>query len=209
MCGTINLKPNLRSCLDSVTSAWPFDIQVLWLFPYSEMSSLWYPVVVAVVVQLLSHAWPLVTPWTAACQNSLSFTISPNLFKLMSLESVMASNHLILCHPLLLLLSVFPSIRVSSNESALRIRWQNYWSFSFSISPPHEYSGLISCKFYWFDPCHPRNSQESSTAPQFESISSLVLSLLYGPTLTSVHDYWKNHSFDYLDLCQQSTISAF
>ena len=201
MCDTINLKPNLRSCLDSVTSAWPFDIQVLWLFPYSEMSSLWYPVVVAVVVQLLSHAWPLVTPWTAACQISLSFTISQNLFKLMSLESVMASNHLILCHPLLLLLSVFPSIRVSSNESALRIRWQNYWSFSFSISHPHEYSGLISCKFYWFDPCHPRNSQESSTAPQFESISSLVLSLLYGPTLTSVHDYWKNHSFDYMDLC--------
>ena len=93
-------------------------------------------------VQLLSCVW--LTPWTAACQASLSITNSQSLFKLMSIESVMRANHLILCHPLLLLPSVFTSIRVFSSESALDIRWPKYWSFSFSISPSNEYSGLIS-----------------------------------------------------------------
>ena len=96
------------------------------------------------VVQLLSHVGLFVTPRTVACQASLSFAISWSLFRLMSIESMMPSNHLILCHPLLLLPSIFPSIRVSSNESALHIRWPKYWSFSFSIIPSHEYSGLIS-----------------------------------------------------------------
>ena len=91
------------------------------------------------------------TPWTAAHQGSLSITNSWNLFKLMSLESVMSSNHLILCHPLLLLPSIFPCIRVFSNESALCIRWPKYWSFSFSISPSNEYSGLISSRMDWLD----------------------------------------------------------
>ena len=91
-----------------------------------------------------SNVWLFVTPWTAACQASLSMTNSQNLLKLMSIESVMPSNHLILCHPLLLLPSIFPSIRVFSNESALHIRWPKYWSFSFSISPSSEYSGLLS-----------------------------------------------------------------
>ena len=91
------------------------------------------------------------TPWTAACQASLSITNSQSLLKLMSIESVMPSYHLILCHPLLLLPSIFPSIRVSFNESALCIRWPNYWSFSFSISPCNEYSGLISFSIDWFD----------------------------------------------------------
>ena len=91
------------------------------------------------------------TPWTAALQASLSFTISQSLFKLMSIELVMPSNHIILCHPLLLLPSIFPSIRVFSNESALRIKWPKYWSFSFSISPSNEYSGLISFRIDWFD----------------------------------------------------------
>ena len=95
-------------------------------------------------VQLLSHVWLFGTPWTAARQASLSFTISWSLLKLMSTESVMPSNHLILCHPLLFLPSIFPSIRVFSSESALHIRWPKYWSFSFSISPSNEYSGLIS-----------------------------------------------------------------
>ena len=90
-------------------------------------------------------------PWTAARQASLSITNSQSLLKLMSIESVMPSNHLILCHPLLLLPSVFPSIRVFSYESVLRIRWQKYWSFSFSISPSSEYSGLISFKMDWLD----------------------------------------------------------
>ena len=101
-----------------------------------------------VIVQSLSCVL-FVTPWTAAHQASVSFTISWSLLKLMSVESVMPSNHLILCHPLLLLPSIFPSIKVFSSESALRIRWPNYWSFSLSISPSNDYSGLISFKMDW------------------------------------------------------------
>ena len=93
----------------------------------------------------------LCDPKTATCQASLSFTISRSLLKLMSIELVMPSNHLILCHPLLLLPSIFPSIRVYTNKSALRIRWPKYWSFSYSISPSNEYSGLISFRIVWFD----------------------------------------------------------
>ena len=104
-----------------------------------------------VVVQFLSRVWLFVTPWTVAHQASLSYMISWSLLKLMLIETVMLSNHLILCHPLLLLLSFFPSIRVFSNESAVCIRWSKYWSFSFSISPSNEYSGLISFKIDWFD----------------------------------------------------------
>ena len=102
-------------------------------------------------VQSLSYVQLFVNPWTAAHQASQSFTISRSLLKLMSIKSVMTSNHLILCHPLLLLPSIIPSIRVFSNESALCIRWPNYWSFSFSISPSNEYSGLISFRIDWFD----------------------------------------------------------
>jgi len=100
---------------------------------------------------LLSHIWLLLTPWTAACQASLSFTVSWNLLKPMFIESVMPSNHLILCCPLLLLPSIVPSIKVFSNESALRIRWTKYWSFSFSISPSNENPGLISFRMDWLD----------------------------------------------------------
>ena len=102
-------------------------------------------------VHSLSHVRLFGTPWTAACQASLSITHSQSLFKLMSIESVMPSNHLILCCPVLLPPSTFPSIRVFFNESVLRIRWPKYWSFSFSISPSNEYSGLISFKIDWFD----------------------------------------------------------
>ena len=102
-------------------------------------------------VPLLSHVWHFVTPWTAACQDSLSINNSQSLLKLMSIKLVMPSNHLILCRPLLLLLSIFPSIRVFSNDSVLHIRWPKYWSFSFSISPSNEYSGLISFKIDWLD----------------------------------------------------------
>ena len=131
-----------------------------------------------------------VTPRTAAHQASLSITNSRRLLRLMSFESVMPSNQLILYHPLLLPPSIFPSIRVFSNESVLRIRWPEYWSFSFSISPSNEYSGLISFKMGLVgSPCSPRNSQKSSPTPQFKSISSSVLSFLYSPTLTSIHDY--------------------
>ena len=125
----------------------------------------------------------------------------------MSIESVMPFNHLILCHPLLLLPSILPSIRVFFSESELRIRWPKYWSFSFSISPSNEHPGLISSTIDWFDLLAVQETLKSS-APQFKSISS-SLSLLYSPTLTSIHDYWKNHSFDYMDLFQQSEVSAF
>ena len=157
-----------------------------------------------VVVQSPSHIRLFVTPWIAACQASLSFTISWSLPKFMSIESMMTSNHLILCHPLLP--SIFSSIKVFSNESAVHIKWPKYWSFR--ISPSDEYSGLSYFKIDWFDFLAVQGTQ-SSPGPQFKSINSLVLSLLYGPALTSVHDYWKDHSFDYTDLCQQSDVFTF
>ena len=132
------------------------------------------------VVESLSPVWLFATPWTAAHQASLSLTISQSWLKLMSAESVMPSNHLILSCPLLLLPSIFPSIRAFSNESALRIRWPKYFSFSFSISPSSEYSGLIPFRIDWFDLfAVQRTLKESSPTPQFENINSLVLSLLY------------------------------
>ena len=149
------------------------------------------------------------TPWTAACQASLSITNSRRLLKLMSIESVMPSNHLILCHPLLLPPSIFPNIRVFSSESVLPIRWPKYWSFSFSISPSSEYSGLISLRMDWLDLLAVQGTLKSLLQHQFKSISSSVLSFLYGPTLTSIHDYCKTHRFDWTDLCWQSDVSVF
>ena len=141
-----------------------------------------------------------VIPLTATHQASLSVSNFQSLLKLMSIKSVMLSNHLILCHPLLLP-SIFPSIRVL-NESTLRMKWPKCWSFSFSISPSSEHSELICFRMDWLSiPCSPRDSQESSPTPQFKSINSSALSLLYSPTLTSIHDHWKNHSLDQADLC--------
>ena len=163
---------------------------------------------VVAAVQSLNRVQLFATPWTAVPQASLSFPISWSFLK--NIESVMPSNNLIFYHPLLLLPSIFPSMRVFASELALHIRWPKYWSFSFSISPSNEYSGFISFRVDWvWSPCCPRDCQESSPVPQFESINSLILSLLCGPTLTSIHDYWKNHRFDYSDLCQQSDVSTF
>ena len=118
----------------------------------------------------------------------------PEFLKFMAIESLMPSNHFIFCRPFLLLPSIFPCIRVFPNKLVLLcIRWPKYWSFS--ISSSNEYSGLISFRMDW-SPYSPRNSQESSPTPCFKSINSSVLSLLYGPTLTVIHDYWKNHSLD-------------
>ena len=128
---------------------------------------------------------------------SLSITNFWSLLKFTSIELVMPSNHLILCRPLLLMPFIFPSIRVFSSESVLHIRWPKYWSFNFSINPSNEYSGLISFRMDWLDLLAvQRDTQESSPTPQFKLFNSLALSFLYGPTLTSIHDYWKNHSFD-------------
>ena len=126
------------------------------------------------------------TSWIAACQASLSITNSQSLLKLMSIKLVMPCNHLILCHPLLPLLSILPSIRVFSSESVLHIRWPKYWSFSFSISPSSEYSGLISFRMDWLDLLAAQGTQESSSIPQFKSINSSALSFLFSPTFTSI-----------------------
>ena len=158
-------------------------------------------------VQSLSHVQLFEIPWTPARQASLSIANSWTLLKLMSIESLMPSNHLILGHPLLFLPSVFPSIRVFSNESILRIRWPNYWSFSFSISPSSEYSGLISFRMDWLDLLAVQGTLKSLL--QHHRINSLALSFLYSPTLPSTHDYWKNHSIDLTDLRWQSNVSAF
>ena len=148
-------------------------------------------------VQSLSHVQLFATPWTAARQASLSITNSQSSLRLTSIETVMPSSHLILCHSLLLLPPIPPSIKVFSNESTLHMRWPNYWSFSFSIIPSKRnpradllQNGLVG------SPCSPRDSQESSPTPQFKSINFLVLSFLHSPTLTSIHDHWKNHSLD-------------
>ena len=137
-------------------------------------------------VQLLSRVRLFATPWITACQASLSITNSWSLLKSMSIESMMPSNHLILCCPLLLLPSIFPSIRDFSNESALHIRWPKYRSFSFSISPSSEHPGLISFKMDWLDLLAVHGDLESSPTPQYKSINSSALSFLYSPTLTSI-----------------------
>ena len=137
-------------------------------------------------VQSLSRVRLFMTPWTAAHQASLSITISWSLLKLMSIKLVMSSNHLILSFPLLPLPSIFPSIRVFSSGSALHIRWPKYWSFSFSISPSNEYSGLISSRIDWFGLLAVQGTLKSLLQHHAERNSSSVLSLLYGPVLTSV-----------------------
>ena len=146
-------------------------------------------------VQSLSCVLLFVTPWIAAHQASLSITNSLSLLKLMSIELVMPSNHPILWRPLLLLPSIFPSIRVTSDESALQIRWPKYWNFSFSISPSNEYSGLISFRMDWLDLLHGQGTLKSPS-PWFKSIDTQLSLFLYSPTLKSIHVYWKNQSFD-------------
>ena len=163
-----------------------YSFLVMYVFGFIHFSS----------VQSLSHVQLFMVPWTTARQASLSITNSQSLLKLVSIESVMPSNHLILCRPLLIPPSVFPSIRLFSNESALRIRWPKYWSFSFNISPSNEPSGLISFRMDWLHLLAVQGTQESSPTPQFKSINSLALSFLYSPTLTSIHDHWKNHSLN-------------
>ena len=161
------------------------------LYKYSENIIFW------ISVQLLSRVWLFAIPWIAARQASLSITISQSSLKLMSIESVMPSSHLILCHPLFLLPPIPPSIRIFSNESTLHMRWPKYWSFSFSIMLSKEHPGLISFRMDLVgSPWSPRDSQESSPTLQFKSINCLVLSFLHSPTLTSVQDHWKNHSLD-------------
>ena len=131
------------------------------------------------------------------------------LLKFMSTESVMLSNHLILSHPLLLLPSIFPSIRVFSNESALPIRWPKDWTFSLNISPSNEHSALISFRMDWLDLLAVQGTLKSLLQHHRSKASFFGAQLLHSPTLTSIHDHWKNHSLDWMDLCWQSNVSAF
>ena len=138
-----------------------------------------------------------VTPWITARQASLFITNSRSLLKLVFIESVMPSNHLILCHPLLLLPSIFPSIRVFSNESAVHIRWPKDWSFSFNISPSNEYSGLISFRMDWFDCLAVQGTLKSLLQHHSSKASILQCSAFFiVQLLPSVYDYWENHTFD-------------
>ena len=155
------------------------------------------------LVQSFSHVWLFATPWTAACQASLSITNSWSLLKLMSIKkSVMPSNHLILCHKLLLLPSIFPSIRAFSSESVLHIRCPKYWSFNFSIGPSNEYSGLISFRTDWLDLLAVQGTLKSllqyySSKTSILQHSAFFIVQLSRPYMTS---------FDYMDLCQESNV---
>ena len=163
------------------------------------------------VVEFQSCVQLFETPWTIAHQASLSFTISQSLLKLMLTVSMMPSNnHLILCCLFLFLPSIFPSMRVFSDELVLHIRWLKYWSFTFSISSSNEHSGLISFRIDWFDLLAVQETLKSLL--QHYNLKASILQhsvFFYSPTLTSVHDYWKNHSFAQTDLCWQSDIYAF
>ena len=147
-------------------------------------------------VQSLTCVQLFATPWTAAHQASLSITNSWSLLKLMSIESVTSPNHFMLYHPLLLLPSVFPSIRVFSNESVLRIRWPKYWSFRFNISPSNEQSGLFSFRMDWLDLLAVQGILKSLLQHQSSKASILWCSAFFIVQLTSIHGQWKNHSFD-------------
>ena len=152
-------------------------------------------------VQSLSCVQLFATPRITACQASLFITNPWSLLKLMPIESVMPSSLLILCCPLLLLPPIPPSIRVFSNESTLRIRWPKYWSFSFSISPSNEHPGLIS-RMDQLDLLAVQGTLKSLFQHHSSKASIFsALSFLHGPTLTAIHDCWKNHSLDYTDLC--------
>jgi len=166
-----------------------------WLLTVKTVH-IWISNTVLLIVQSLSCVW-LCDPMDCSRPG---FPVLHHLLELVQThvpwhQSMMPSNHLILFCPLLLLPSIFPSIRVFSNELALRIRWPKYWSFSFSISPSNEYSGLISFRIDLFALLAVQGTLKSSPTPQFKSVNSLVFSLLYGPTFTPVHDYCENHSF--------------
>ena len=147
-------------------------------------------------VQLLSRVRLFAIPWIAARQASLSIINSQSLLKLMPIKSVMPYSHLILCCSLLLLPPIPPSTRVFSNESTLHMRWPKYWSFSFTISPSNEHTGLISFRMNWLDLLAVQGTLKSSLTLQFKGINSLALSFLHSPTFTSIHEHWKNHSLD-------------
>ena len=161
-------------------------------------------------VQLLSHVRLFLTPRPVLCQASLSINNFWSLPKFMSFESAMPANQLILCHPLLLLPSIFPSIRVFSHESALHISWPKYWSFSFNISPSNEHPGVISFRMDWLDFLAVQGTLKSLLQHHNSKASILRHSVFFIVQLSHpIHDSWKNHSLDQMDLCWLSNVSAF
>ena len=162
-----------------------------------------------VVVQSLSCTWLFGTPRTAACQASLSFTISRSLLTLVYFELMMPPNHLTLCLPLLLLPSVFPSFMVFSKELALRIKWPKYRIFNFIINPSNEYSGLIFFRIDWFVSLLTKGLSRVFSSTIFQKCQFLGTQLSLWSNSHIPDDYWKNHSFDYMDFCWQSDVSAF
>ena len=160
-------------------------------------------------VQSLSRVRLFATPWTAARQASLSIINSQSLLKLMSIESVIPSNHLILCRPLFFLPSIPPSIRVFSNESALHIRWPKYWSFSFNISPSMNIQGWSPLGWTGWISLQSKGLSRVFSSTTVQKHQFFSASFLYSPTLTSLHGHWKNHSLDQTDLCWQRNVSAF
>ena len=170
----------------------------LWLPLFQSLSS------------SLSRVQLFATPWSAACQAFLSITNSGSLPKLMSIESVYHSTISSSVVPFSSRLQSFPGIRVFSNESALRMRWPKYWSFSFNISPfSHEYSGLISFRMDWLVLLAVQETLKSLLQHHSSKASILQCSTFFTVQLSSIHDYWKNHSFDKVDLCWQNIVSAF
>ena len=155
---------------------------------------------------MLSHVQLFATPWTAARQASLSINNTQSLLKLMSIESVMPSNHFILCRPLLLLPSIFPSMRVFSNQPVLRRRWPKYWSFSFNISPSSEHPGLMSFRMDWLDLLVVQGTLKS-LLQHHSSKAAILWHSAFLTALTYVRDYWKNNNFDYSVFCWRSVIS--
>ena len=217
-------QPFMRSWTLGLFSTWQFEASAkavtFWSHHYtlhtkksyllrlvssrSQMASMWHTHQTWVhisSVQSLSRVQLSVTPWS--CQASLYITNTQSLLKLTSIESVIPSNHLIFCCPLLLLPLIFPSIRVFSSESVLHIQWPKYWNFSFRIHPSNEYSGLISFRMDWLDLLVVQRTLKS-LLQHYSSKASILQHSALCPTLTSIHDHWKNHSFDWMDFCQQS-----
>ena len=163
---------------------------------FQFLQQLWYELLMIFNCSSLCNPMECSTPGFPVFHHLLEFA-QIHVFWL-----IMPSNHLILCHPLLLLSSIFPSIRVFSNESALHLRWPKDWSFSFSISPSNEYSGLISFRMDWLDLLSVQGILKSPLQHEFKSITSSPLSFVYGPTLTSIHDYWEKHSLYWMEICR-------
>ena len=187
-----------KPCLWRTVTTCPMT--TLWKALSSEIVFTWsdskFSSVQFISVQSLSRVQLFATPWTAARQASLSITNSWSPPKPMSIELVMPSNHLILCQPLLLLPSIFPSIRVFSNESVLCIRWPKYWSFRFNISPSNEYLGLISLGWTAWISLQSKGLSRVFSITTVQKHQFFCTQLYLYPTLTSIHDHWKNHSFD-------------